>query len=438
MSFLRTLSTIVLLGTALHATAAALPELNINPKKVSISGISSGAYMAQQLHMAYGERFMAAAILAGGPYYCAENSVGIALTRCMKPTAADQPDAQRLAWITDTFAQQGSIAATHNVTHDRVWIFSGTLDSVVYQAVSDSLVDYYQHFINPDQITYVNDLPAEHSMPTDDFGYACDHTGASSNPDDHFINNCGYDAAGELLKYSYRRLKKEGDKNTLNGRFVTFEQDAHIDNPNAHGMATQGVAYIPKQCDQGARCKLHVALHGCLQSIDRIGDIFYRNAGYNEWADRNKMVVLYPQATASLHEGNGNGCWDWWGYDDADYATRYGRQIQAIMSMVDTLSAADDGSEEPAAPSGLHVLSQLTSTATLAWNGSPEASSYTIYHSEVSGGPYLQVEADAIIDQSISLTNLTPGKHYYVVVSVDASGLEGGPSNEISVSVPGL
>ena len=31
---------------------------------------------------------------------------------------------------------------------------------------------------------------------------------------------------------------------------------------------------------------------------------------------------------------NVGGCWDWWGYNTNLYATKNGKQVQAIMSMV--------------------------------------------------------------------------------------------------------
>ena len=67
----------------------------------------------------------------------------------------------------------------------------------------------------------------------------------------------------------------------------------------------------------------------------------------NEWADANRIIVLYPQAHAttvaeltaqnflSPLNTNPQGCWNWWGYsDDARYLTRQGVQIDAIWSMV--------------------------------------------------------------------------------------------------------
>jgi hypothetical protein len=42
-------------------------------------------------------------------------------------------------------------------------------------------------------------------------------------------------------------------------------------------------------------------------------------------------VILFPQSSVS--NGNPNGCWDWWGYDDPAYHTKRGRQMAAIAKM---------------------------------------------------------------------------------------------------------
>ena len=46
----------------------ALPRLGVNGSLVSVSGLSSGADMAVQLHVAHSSRVMGAAIFAGEPY----------------------------------------------------------------------------------------------------------------------------------------------------------------------------------------------------------------------------------------------------------------------------------------------------------------------------------------------------------------------------------
>ncbi len=52
--------------------------------------------------------------------------------------------------------------------------------------------------------------------------------------------------------------------------------------------------------------------HGCLQTLEDIQDLFYTKTGYNEWAEANNIIVVYPQAKKStVFPLNPNGCWDW-------------------------------------------------------------------------------------------------------------------------------
>ena len=63
-----------------------------------------------------------------------------------------------------------------------------------------------------------------------------------------------------------------------------------------------------------------------------------RHAGYAAWADTNRIVVLFPQAV-SIPGLNPNGCWDWWGYTDENYANKTGVQISALRAMVDRIAS---------------------------------------------------------------------------------------------------
>ena len=44
----------------------------LDPKSVTVSGISSGAFFAHQFHVAYSSIAVGAGILAAGPFYCAK------------------------------------------------------------------------------------------------------------------------------------------------------------------------------------------------------------------------------------------------------------------------------------------------------------------------------------------------------------------------------
>jgi len=179
----------------------------------------------------------------------------------------------------------------------------------------------------------VNDKPAGHAMVTHNAGSAC---GVTEPP---FINDCDYDAAGELLRFLLGPLSPPGIK--PNGRLIAFDQKPFAGgNAYALSMADEGYAYVPRECE-GVRCRVHVVFHGCRQGAETIGERFVRDAGYNRWADTNRLIVLYPQVVARYFWiYNPRGCWDWWGYTGTNYATKEGAQIRAVGKMVDRLSAS--------------------------------------------------------------------------------------------------
>ena len=55
--------------TAAHAVT--LPALNVDKTQTTVSGLSSGGFMANQLGYAYSSSFKGVAVFAGGPYMCA-------------------------------------------------------------------------------------------------------------------------------------------------------------------------------------------------------------------------------------------------------------------------------------------------------------------------------------------------------------------------------
>ena len=60
-------------------------------------------------------------------------------------------------------------------------------------------------------------------------------------------------------------------------------------------MAVSPSCWWPAACAAGETCGLHIALHGCEQPEEKIGDAFAHQAGYNRWADTNNIIVLFPQ-----------------------------------------------------------------------------------------------------------------------------------------------
>ena len=64
------------LSVVCGATAAAvqLPKLNIDPAQITVSGLSSGGFMANQLGYAFSSTFKGVGVFAAGPYMCAGHS----------------------------------------------------------------------------------------------------------------------------------------------------------------------------------------------------------------------------------------------------------------------------------------------------------------------------------------------------------------------------
>jgi len=335
---------------ALAAALAACPVLAADPLPalgagagVTVSGVSSGGFMAVQLHVAHSRTVKGVGVLAGGPYYCAQGSLWAALNNCTTPTGwTPVPPVELLKADAEVLARGGLVDPVANLAAARVWLFSGKLDRVVELPVVEATRRFYALFQPPPgSIVLVADQPAGHGMITADAGVACDVTAAP------FINDCDYDAAGELLAHLLGPLAPPPAQET--GRILAFDQRPFAGGDAfAIGMGDSGYLYLPKVCELES-CRIHVALHGCRMSVESIGDRFVREAGYNRWADANRIVVLYPQTTPRSGPGfrgwrwsyvfNPRGCWDWWGYTGPQYATRAGPQVRAIQAMVERLAA---------------------------------------------------------------------------------------------------
>jgi poly(3-hydroxybutyrate) depolymerase len=103
--------TAVALALASVAANAAvnLPQLNIDKTQTSVSGLSSGGFMAVQLHVGHSATFKkGAGIVAGGPFYCAEGSITNATGRCMASPPAFPP----APWSTPPIAGPARAALT--------------------------------------------------------------------------------------------------------------------------------------------------------------------------------------------------------------------------------------------------------------------------------------------------------------------------------------
>jgi hypothetical protein len=327
-----------------------LPRLGARLDQTSTSGISSGAYMAGQFQLAHGEVVIGSAIIAGGPYGCAESAFaglmpgpGAALVNLNKAVTGCMlggmwfmgvPDADWLAQKAERRARAGDIAPIATVASDRVYLYSGTHDRTVVGRIVRSAAEFYRALGIPDtNIKFIEDGPAGHAFVTESEGMACGTNGAP------YVTDCDYDQAGDLLQHIYGTLAMPSASGQ--GRFLHFDQTELLAGLPSTGLAETGVAYIPGNCERSAGCRVHIAFHGCAQNEDRVGDAFTAKTGFARWADTNRLIVLFPQTAATAM--NPQACWDWWGYTGRDFLTRSAPQIQVVMAMLERLAEPASG-----------------------------------------------------------------------------------------------
>ncbi len=331
---------VILGGTGAARAADRLPAYGVDLRKTSVSGLSSGAFMTTQFHVANSAILVGAGVIAGGPFYCSEAYTSLsalenATTNCMHPLGS-APDGRELFAKAEEFARSGRVDAVANLADDRVYLFSGESDNVVTTRVVDETLAFYRAAGVPEaNIEYVKSVDAGHAIVTNN---SADSSCALTRPP--FINDCDFVQSHAILRHIYGALSPPAK--TPSGRILAFDQREFIDSDRS-SMSEEAYAYVPKSCEEDT-CKVHVAFHGCLQGAAQIGGRYYTTTGYNEIADTNGIIVLYPQAEISDPiPFNPKGCWDFWGYSspdrsDPNFYSKEAPQIAAVRRMLDRLA----------------------------------------------------------------------------------------------------
>jgi hypothetical protein len=339
-----------------------LQTYKVEAGRSSVSGLSSGAFMTVQLHLAHSSSFCGAGIVAGGPFRCAESFRAAAFMAedafeqgaiyiCMNPLVPQTaPHAERLAQLAKATAQAGEIDDIGNLADDRVYLFTGSKDAVVASEVVARTRKFYELLgVDPARIAYHDKVPAGHSLITE-------------NPEDApldanrppWLNNGGFMQSHDILRHIYTDLQPPAGR--PGGRLLRFRQTEFFGGEPRACMSEFGYVYVPRAVEEGATARVHIALHGCKQGYDYVnfvygkpdianqppyGNRYLTTTGYNHIADSNNIIVLYPQVQGRDDDDaqNPDGCWDWWGYTSAnpeqpDYYSRNAIQIKAVYGML--------------------------------------------------------------------------------------------------------
>lgn len=241
-------------------------------------------------------------------------------------------DVDLLVRETKNAALIGSLDPLSALKDAKVLVYSGTNDTTVVQGVGKKLALYYGEFVST-SVRKIFGMNGGHNMPTLGYGIPCAETAPP------YIGDCGIDMAFEIMNHTWggRCIIRGARHDAVAANLVEFDQSAFFEPmlPQMIGLDRIAYIYIPTACTESEElpgCRLHVSLHGCLQSISDIGAVFATNAGYNGHAEKSKIVVLYPQAHRT--QLNPKACFDWWGYTGQAYSSKLGLQMAAIRAMI--------------------------------------------------------------------------------------------------------
>lgn len=251
----------------------------------------------------------------------------------------------------ETYSSTKTVDSPEFLSSDRVFLFSGKNDSVVVQGVMKKLETFYGRLVlEPGNVMTEFDVEAEHAFPTNNFGNSCGYLG------EPYVNNCDFDAAYKILKHLVFHNETMKPRTQFNeSNLIEFDQSKYVPIgtlPREISLDKTGYAYVPTKCrksnsasddnnnDDSDEClNLHIVFHGCLQGREKIDMEFVRNAGYNEYAESNSIIIVYPQVISTLL--NPKGCFDWWGYTGPEYASKLGPQLKFISSIQENFASCE-------------------------------------------------------------------------------------------------
>src|SRR5258708_1404298 len=140
------------LSTASRAEGLALRAYNAAIGDSSISGISSGAFMAVQFGFAWSSIIRGVGVVAGGPFYCAQASAADVFNGFTLPIATatgpcmtgPPPNLQPMVHKLEAKAAAGEIDPLDNVRRQKIYLFHGYNDAVVATTVTDAAAEFYR------------------------------------------------------------------------------------------------------------------------------------------------------------------------------------------------------------------------------------------------------------------------------------------------------
>lgn len=361
-----------LLGSPVASSSAVASSV----VKFSVSGHSSGGAMASQHFFAFSDRIYGMGQLES----CAAYDLNSAKQAAAKGDIAAVSNIAKA----QVYAMQGGFLSCPAGRPCKCSVEGDTCDTCGCCCAHTAAGIYTQLGAN---VSFKLVPHAHHGFVTDRTdltGLAgCDPTvcvpcGDKNRSGDGMVQECGYDMAGALLSHLLGPLKPHTAANAT--RLIRFNQSKFWPPRSGAcnvscsasgvcpctGMFFDGLVYIPQQCrvadipppnlcGQGCdphnksanpppvaagpvrNCRVHVVYPGCGCCINEgaAGYGIARFAGFNEWAESNNVIVLYPQ-----QDGGGlpSPCWN--ALKDPNASNRKGLQMNVVNRIVDWLGAS--------------------------------------------------------------------------------------------------
>jgi len=301
--------------------------------------------MAMQHLVAFSSTVEGAAIVAGAPYGCGRHGAHghwVSGGRCYNGGTNVTAAAQ---YIREQF-KAGLIDDPRNLRSTPILVFNGKEDFTVKVAVSQDIVK---------QLTGLHCTKVKQNFQTSaahvwslDHGQCgcgeCAQVGAGLCCN---VNNCRYDLSGNMFNHFYGAVKP---RTQANGKYTWVQQQQYAE-PSKHSgahVSKWGVLYVPTGCRQKPEtCRVHIHYHGCIANDWKQRLMWINNLDLNEYAEANKIILVYPQDAGDAHTGN--GCWNW-GFmgDDPKFDTKKSLQLRMVINMVaDMKNILKNGQELP-------------------------------------------------------------------------------------------
>ncbi|CAG7724614.1 unnamed protein product [Allacma fusca] len=296
--------------------------------------------MAQQMQVAYSSCFNGSAAFASVPYHCGvDNYINYRFVCNLGFRGVNDfvRDAQK-------FQSEGKIDSLSNLRNQRHYHYVPQYDTLVAWNIRtrSNTGEFFKAVgMNSRNIEIVIGNKSDHWMPTDNINLpSCTNSivrkiGTNTTA----VSFCQYKGALEGLRFLYKDQSSlsSPDATTILQPLREFSQSKFLAEADAKFLDSIGYLYIPTNCVNGEkRCKFHVAMHGCRGSRSAVGSAFVKESGYLEVAEKNDIVMIFPQSIP--FEGNPDGCWDCFDASGPDAATKTGKQMRALMSMIKTVT----------------------------------------------------------------------------------------------------